>query len=114
MHQQVLNFGYKKSNLSIQQSFNLVLKKVEVLMFSFLCIICIIASKVSEDFVKDVSFVFVGISTPIVETISFPFNATIGILTDFNDLVKAKSCYNKAIEIDNNYSPSLKALNSLD
>ena len=31
-----------------------------------------------------------------------------------NDLVKAKSCYLKAIEIDNNYSPSLKALNSLD
>jgi tetratricopeptide (TPR) repeat protein len=31
-----------------------------------------------------------------------------------NDLVKAKSFYNKAIEIDNNYSPSLKALNSLD
>tara|TARA_B110001450_G_scaffold182917_1_gene170926 strand:- start:472 stop:1512 length:1041 start_codon:yes stop_codon:yes gene_type:complete len=31
-----------------------------------------------------------------------------------NDLVKAKSCYVKAIEIDNNYSPSLKALNSLD
>ena len=31
-----------------------------------------------------------------------------------NDLVKAKSCYSKAIEIDNNYSPSLKALNSLD
>lgn len=87
---QYLNFGYKKSNLSIQQSFNLVLKKVEVLMFSFLCIICIIASKVSEDFAKDVSFVFVGISTPIVETISFPFNATIGILTDFKDLVKAK------------------------
>jgi tetratricopeptide (TPR) repeat protein len=31
-----------------------------------------------------------------------------------NDLVKAKSCYSKAIEIDNNYIPSLKALNSLD
>ena len=30
-----------------------------------------------------------------------------------NDLVKAKSCYVKAIEIDNNYNPSLKALNSL-
>ena len=31
-----------------------------------------------------------------------------------NDLVKAKNCYIKAIEIDNNYSPSLKALNSID
>jgi rod shape-determining protein MreC len=87
---QYLNFGHKKSNLSIQQSFNLVIKKIEVLLFSFLCIICIIASKISEDFSKEVSFIFVGISTPIVETISFPFNSTIGILTDFSDLVKAK------------------------
>lgn len=87
---QYLNFGHKKSNLSIQQSFNLVIKKIEVLLFSFLCIICIIASKISQDFSKEVSFVFVGISTPIVETISFPFNSTIGILTDFSDLVKAK------------------------
>lgn len=87
---QYLNFGHKKSNLSIQQSFNLVFRKIEVLLFSFLCIICIIASKISEDFSKEVSFIFVGISTPIVETISFPFNSTIGILTDFNDLVKAK------------------------
>jgi len=87
---QYLNFGHKKSNLSIQQSFNLVFRKIEVLLFSFLCIICIIASKISEDFAKEVSFIFVGISTPIVETISFPFNSTIGILTDFNDLVKAK------------------------
>ena len=31
-----------------------------------------------------------------------------------NDLIKAKRCYIKAIEIDNNYSPSLNALNSLD
>ena len=31
-----------------------------------------------------------------------------------NDIIKAKNCYVKAIEIDNNYSPSLKALNSLD
>ena len=30
------------------------------------------------------------------------------------DLIKAKKCYIKAIEIDNNYSPSLNALNSLD
>ncbi len=87
---QYLNFGQKKSNLSIQQSFSLVIKKIEVLLFSFLCIICIIASKVSEDFAKEVSFIFVGISTPIVETISFPVNSTIDILTDFKDLVKAK------------------------
>ena len=87
---QYLNFGYKKSNLSIQQSFNLVIKKIEVLLLSFLCIICIIASKTSVDFVKEVSFVFIGISTPIVNTISFPFNSTIGILTDFSDLVQAK------------------------
>ena len=87
---QYLNFGQKKSNLSIQQSFSLVIKIIEVLFFSFLCIFCIIASKVSEDFANDVSFIFVGISTPIVETISFPVNSTIDILTDFKDLVKAK------------------------
>ena len=87
---QYLNFGHKKSNLSIQQSFNLVFKKIEALLFSFLCIICIIVSRVSEDFTKDVSFFFVNISNPIVNSISYPINATVEILTNFNDLVKAK------------------------
>lgn len=87
---QYLNFSYKKSNLSIQQSFSLVLRKIEVLLFSFLCIICIIVSRLSEDFSKNISFWFVDISTPITSTISFPVNASISLLTDFNDLVKAK------------------------
>lgn len=87
---QYLNFGHKKSNLSIQQSFNLIFQKIEVLLFSFLCIICIIVSKVSEDFTKDISFFFVNISNPIVSTISYPVNASVEILTNFNDLVKAK------------------------
>lgn len=87
---QYLNFSYKKSNLSIQQSFSLVLRKIEVLLFSFLCIICIIVSRLSEDFSKNISFWFVDISMPITSTISFPVNATISLLTDFNDLVKAK------------------------
>lgn len=87
---QYLNYSYKKSNLSLEQSFSLVFKKIEVLLFCFLCVILIISSRISENFSKDSSSVFIDISTPIVDFISFPFNATINILTDFNELVKAK------------------------
>ena len=87
---QYLNYSYKKSNLSLEQSFSLVFKKIEVLLFCFLCVILIISSRISENFSKDISSVFIDISTPIVDFISFPFNATINILTDFNELVKAK------------------------
>jgi rod shape-determining protein MreC len=87
---QYLNYSYKKSNLSLEQSFSLVFKKIEVLLFCFLCVILIISSRISENFSKDSSTVFIDISTPIVDFISFPFNATINILTDFNELVKAK------------------------
>lgn len=87
---QYLNFTPKKSTLSLEQSFSLVFKKIEVLLFCFLCVILIIASRISENFNQDTSAIFIDLSTPIVNTISFPFNATINILTDFNELVLAK------------------------
>lgn len=87
---QYLNFSHNRSNYSLQHGFNLIFKKVETLLFAFLCIVFLLVSKVNEDFSRDVSSFFVGISLPVVKTAAFPFNTVIGLLTDFSELVDAK------------------------
>ncbi len=85
-----LNFAHTKTNYSFQHSFSLVYRKVETVLFSFLCIIFLISSRLESNFSKDLSFAFVNISLPIVKTISFPFNSVINLVTDFNELIEAK------------------------
>lgn len=84
------NLTQSKGNYGFQQSISLILRKVETVFFSFLCVIFLISSRVNSDFSENLSAVFVNISLPIVKLISLPFNATIGLLTNFHELIEAK------------------------
>ena len=85
-----LNFSPNTTNYSVKHSFTLVFKKIETVLFSFLCVIFLITSRVNPDFSKDVSFTFVSISIPIIKFASFPFNTIVNIFTNFGELVDAK------------------------
>lgn len=87
---QYLNFSRTSANYSVKHSFNLVLKKIETVLFSFLCVIFLITSRLNSDFSKDVSFAFVSVSIPVVKFAAFPFNTAINLLTGFHELVDAK------------------------
>jgi len=87
---QYLNFSPKRGNHSIQHSFNTVFKKIETVLFSFLCILLLLVSKTNREFTKDVSFAFVSASLPVVNIAAFPFNTVINLLTDFGELIDAK------------------------
>ena len=79
-----------RSNLIIQHSFNLVFRKIETIFFIFLCIICLIASKINRDFNNKVSNGFITISTPIIKIISLPITSSIDLIVNFNKLATAK------------------------
>ena len=79
-----------KSNLIIKHSFNLVFRKIETMFFIFLCIICLIASKINRDFNNKISNSFITISTPIIKIISIPINSSIDLVVNFNKLAMAK------------------------
>ena len=96
---QYLNFSNKRGNYSIKHSFGLVFNKIETVFFSFLCVICLIASKVDRDFSRDVSAAFVNISLPVAKLASSPFNTAFDLVTDFGDLVAAKK-ENKKLKED--------------
>ena len=70
-----------------------------MVLFSFLCVIFLIASRTNDDFQKDVSFIFVNISLPVVKAASFPFNVVINLVTDFSQLVEAKT-ENEALKME--------------
>ncbi len=87
---QYLNFSGTKSNYSLQHNFTLVFRKIELIVFCFLCVVLLITSRVNKDFSDEVSMKFVSMSLPVVKFAAFPFNATINLLTNFSDLVDAK------------------------
>ncbi len=97
---QYLNFSQTKSNYSLQHNFNLVFRKVETVIFCFLCLILLITSKINRDFSDNVSMGFVSVSLPVVKFAAFPFNAAINILVDFDELVNAKK-ENKVLKEEN-------------
>ncbi len=87
---QHLNFSKKRVNYSIKHSFSLVFNKIETVFFSFLCVVCLVISKVDHDFSRDVSSAFVDFSVPIAKFAAFPFNVAFSLVTDFGELVQAK------------------------
>lgn len=92
-----LDFDKKKYNLSIKYSFFIIYKKIETLIFVFLCIIFLLTSKIHEEYSKKVSYFFVNISAPISQIIAFPINTVIILFNNFNDLIFAKK-ENKALK----------------
>lgn len=88
---QYLNFSRSnRVSYSFKHSFGLIFGKIETVFFCFLSIFFLITSRINEGFYQDISFAFNSISMPVVKVVSFPFNATINLLTDFNALVNAK------------------------
>ncbi len=65
-------------------------RKIETVLFSVLCVVFLVISKVNHEFSKDVSFTFINASLPVVKFAAFPFNGVIALLTDFSELIDAK------------------------
>jgi rod shape-determining protein MreC len=109
---QYLGFDRVRAHYSLQYSFILIFKKIEFAFFCFLCVIILITSKLNEDFSKNISSGFVTVSIPIIKVASFPFNVTIDLLTNFQELVEAR-IDNQALIAENQDLQSLyiKALN---
>ncbi|MBU6140283.1 MAG: rod shape-determining protein MreC [Proteobacteria bacterium] len=109
---QYLNFNKSRANYSIKHSFGLVFNKIETVFFSFLCVICLIVSKVDKDFSRDVSVVFVDISLPVAKFSASPFNFASNLVTNFGDLIYAKKeNENLRKELDELRSFYFKSLN---
>ncbi len=84
------NLTQSGHNYSFKYSYDLVFRKIETALFTFSCVILLIVSRVNPNLSEKISFGFVNISMPVVAFVSAPFNATIGLLTDFRELAEAK------------------------
>ena len=85
-----VNYNVKKSNLALKHSFSLIFKKIETMFFIILSLILIIISKIQPSFTTNISNAIVNVSSPVSSIISWPFNTAISLVTNFNELVKAK------------------------
>lgn len=90
---QYLNFRYSRrivSDYSLSHTFGQIFRKIEIGFFIFLSLLFIVLSKTNKNFSDNISFFFIEVSSPIVQVVSFPFNATVSLLTNFEELISAK------------------------
>lgn len=84
------NLAQTGHNYSLKYRYGLVSKKIEAALFSFLCVVFILLSKLNPTFYTKVSFGFVSCSIPIMRAASAPFNISINLVTNFRQLIQAK------------------------
>jgi rod shape-determining protein MreC len=86
-------------NNSFKHSFDLIFKKTETGLFSIICVIFLISSRLNSEFCKNLSFNLVNISIPVIRIAALPFNTVINLLNDLHDLLEAKK-ENKILKSD--------------
>jgi rod shape-determining protein MreC len=106
------SFTESRATYSIKHSVNLVFDKIETVFFTFLCIVFLTASKLNSNFSQNLSFGIISVSMPIVRLAALPFNSTINLLSNFQELVNARE-ENKALreEIEKFRSFYIQSLN---
>jgi rod shape-determining protein MreC len=82
--------SYRKANNSFKHGFFLIFKKIETVLFTFLCLVFLIGSQISDNLRKVTSSTFINVSLPVVRVAAFPINVTISLLTEFSELTLAK------------------------
>lgn len=90
---QYLNFRYSRrivSDYSLSHTFGQIFKKIEIGFFILLSLLFIVLSKNTKNFADNISFFFIEVTSPVVAITSFPFNTTVELLTNFEELVSAK------------------------
>ena len=92
---QYVNLAYKGGNNSFKHGFLLVFHKIETVLFSFLCVVFLIASQINDDFRQEISSSFINISLPVVNAAFLPISLTVSLFTEFSELVLAKKENNR-------------------
>lgn len=87
---QYINFDHSSASFSIAYSLKLIYKKIESILFLFLCVVFLISAKLESNFTSKVNSFFIEISLPISNLISFPFNKIHSLIFDFKELAIAK------------------------
>lgn len=100
------NFSNSATKYSLGHYFGSIYSKIEFVAFVILSIIFITVAKLNQNFSTQVSFLFIKASSPIVSIVSFPFNATTSLITNFEELILAKN-NNQTLQEENNRLRSL-------
>ena len=86
-----LEYREQRSYFFVYHNIKNIFKRIEVLFFSFLCLILIIISKTNSGITDTISMKVVEYSMPISTTISLPINFIVKKIINFNNLVDAQN-----------------------
>ena len=88
------------THYSLRHDFNSLYKRIEFMLFCLISVVFLVTSSLNKEFSNKISEIFIDISIPVVNFASFPINVTIDLLTNFKELVQARSD-NKVLKAEN-------------
>ncbi len=74
------------SNLSLYYYIHILFKKIEFALLILICLSLIFISKTNETLKQDISNLFINISLPISQAISYPFNISTNVMFNLKEL----------------------------
>ncbi len=87
---QYISPSAKSSSFSVAHNLKLIYRKIELILYLFLCLALFIFSRLENKFLKDLENFFIEISLPISSAVTFPADAIISLSFDFKELATAR------------------------
>ncbi len=86
---QYINPNHNTSSFSISHNLNIIYKKIEFILYIFLCITLFVASKLENESLKKIENIFLEISLPISRIITLPLDSIASAAILIKDLAIA-------------------------
>jgi rod shape-determining protein MreC len=91
MFKNYLEYKKPRADFFVYHNLSGIFRRIETLLFVFLCLVLIITSKFSSKVTDAISMKVVNYSMPIARIVSMPLNAVVGMTINFQELIDAKN-----------------------
>ncbi|MDB2550398.1 rod shape-determining protein MreC [Rickettsiales bacterium] len=85
-----MQYNSSRNNFSIAYILSSIYQKIETKLFIILSILFLIISSINKEFNDKISMIFVEVTLPVSNFISYPFSYVINISTNISDLINSK------------------------
>ncbi len=91
MFKNYLEYKKPRADFFVYHNLSGLFRRIETLLFVFLCLVLIITSKFNSKVTDNLSMKLVNYSMPMARIVSMPLNAVVGMTINFQELIDAKN-----------------------
>ncbi len=90
MFKNYLEYNKSRSNFFVYHNVRGVFGRIETTLFSLICVLLIITSKINHNITNNITMAIAGVSMPVANVVSMPLNSIVNITVNFQELIDAR------------------------